>query len=410
LTEEELAENLHLLNIDQILPLPTRKRLQKAPQKPDKPTTEESDDEEEESESDDTDDDSSESESSSSSSSDTESDSDSDKSDEETDTHNTIKQTEDKRDSPTNEEDDDIIILSDDDDDRILDDNLDIAPPSETTYHVTCYMTRNTTPTRTLAHYDVFTSFTIPANTNSFLDNAHYQHIKTEARRKMLTKEPLKSLILDGVSIQLHVPQVYYEVKGGDKQQVPLPLSPESMAHIPEPRYHKRDDGATFVLLSVYFVMTLDYFHVVHKMVTKRIQHIQQHPDQSHPIDRVLSLFKATKNKQHSQTTQTGEDISNNNSNPANTPNNNDKPQPAQPQSSHSDLKERRRLERPRNSTNPKRRRIEFPTSTTTNTRTTLTVSYPTKASVFDRLGRRTRSPDDFNKIEHEEGKRHKRH
>ncbi len=179
--------------------------------------------------------------------------------------HNTIKQTEDIRNSPTNEEDDDIIILSDDDDDRILDDNLDIAPPSETTYHVTCYMTRNTTPTRTLAHYDVFTSFTIPANTNSFLDNAHYQHIKTEARRKMLTREPLKSLILDGVSIQLHVPQVYYEVKGGDKQQVPLPLSPESMAHIPEPRYHKRDDGATFVLLSVYFVMTLDYFHVVHK-------------------------------------------------------------------------------------------------------------------------------------------------
>jgi hypothetical protein len=94
-------------------------------------------------------------------------------------------------------------------------------------------MTRNTTSTRTLAHYDVFTSFTTPANTNSFLDNAHYQHIKTEARRKMLTKEPLKSLILDGVSIQLHVPQVYYEVKGGDKQQVPLPLSPESMAHIP---------------------------------------------------------------------------------------------------------------------------------------------------------------------------------
>jgi len=199
-------------------------------------------------------------------------------------------------------------------------------------------------------------------------------------------------------------------VKGGDKQQVPLPLSPESMAHIPEPRYHKRDDGATFVLLSVYFVMTLDYFHVVHKMVTKRIQHIQQHPDQSHPIDRVLSLFKATKNRQQSQTTQTGEDISNNNSSSANTPNYNNKPQPAQPQSSHSDLKERRRPERPRNSTNPKRRRIEFPTSTTTNTRTTSTVFYPTKVSVFDRLGRRTRSPDDFNQIEHEEGKRHKRH
>jgi hypothetical protein len=272
-------------------------------------------------------------------------------------------------------------------------------------------MTRNTTSTRTLAHYDVFTSFTTPANTNSFLDNAHYQHIKTEARRKMLTREPLKSLILDGVSIQLHVPQVYYEIRGGDKQQVPLPLSPESMAHIPEPRYHKRDDGATFVLLSVYFVMTLDYFHVVHKMVTKRIQHIQQHPDQSHPIDRVLSLFKATKNRQQSQTTQTGEDISNNNnSSSANTPNYNDKPQPAQPQPSHSNLKERRRLERPRNSTNPKRRRIEFPTSTPTNTRTTSTVLYPIKASVFDRLGRRTRSPDDFNKIDHEEGKKHRRH
>jgi hypothetical protein len=409
LTEEELAENLHLLNIDQILPLTTRKRLQKAPQKPDKLTTEESDDEEEESESEDTDDDSSESESSSSSG--TESDSDSDKSDEERDTQNTVKQTKNTPNSPTKEEDDDIIILSDDDDDKILDDNLDIAPPSETTYHVTCYMTRNTTSTRTLAHYDVFTSFTTPANTNSFLDNAHYQHIKTEARRKMLTREPLKSLILDGVSIQLHVPQVYYEIRGGDKQQVPLPLSPESMAHIPEPRYHKRDDGATFVLLSVYFVMTLDYFHVVHKMVTRRIQHIQQHPDQSHPIDRVLSLFKATKNRQQSQTTQTGEDISNNNnSSSANTPNYNDKPQPAQPQSSHSDLKERRRLERPRNSTNPKRRRIEFPTSTTTNTRTTSTVLYPTKASVFDRLGRRTRSPDDFNKIDHEEGKRHRRH
>jgi hypothetical protein len=409
LTEEELAENLHLLNIDQILPLTTRKRLQKAPQKPDKLTTKEFDDEEEESESEDTDDDSSESESSSSSG--TESDSDSDKSDEERDTHNTVKQTKNIPNSPTNEEDDDIIILSDDDDDKILDDNLDIAPPSETTYHVTCYMTRNTTSTRTLAHYDVFTSFTTPANTNSFLDNAHYQHIKTEARRKMLTREPLKSLILDGVSIQLHVPQVYYEVKGGDKQQVPLPLSPESMAHIPEPCYHKRDDGATFVLLSVYFVMTLDYFHVVHKMVTKRIQHIQQHPDQSHPIDRVLSLFKATKNRQQSQTTQTGEDISNNNnSSSANTPNYNDKPKPAQPQSSHSDLKERRRLERPRNSTNPKRRRIEFPTSTTTNTRTTSTVFYPAKASVFDRLGRRTRSPDDFNKIDHEEGKRHRRH
>ena len=413
MTEEELAENLHLLNIDQILPLSTRKRLQKAPQKPDKATNEESDDEENESESESNDEDSSESETSdsSSSSSDNESDSDSTNSDEEEEDKNRTKgQSTDTPNPQNKEEDDDIIILSDDDDDKILDDNLDIAPPSETTYHVTCYMTRNTTSTRTLAHYDVFTSFTTPANTNSFLDNAHYQHIKTEARRKMLTREPLKSLILDGVSIQLHVPQVYYEVKGGDKQQVPLPLSPESMAHIPEPRYHKRDDGATFVLLSVYFVMTLDYFHVVHKMVTRRIQHIQQHPDQSHPIDRVLSLFKATKNRQQSQTTQTGEDISNNNSSSANTPNYNNKPQPAQPQSSHSDLKERRRLERPRNSTNPKRRRIEFPTSTTTNTRTTSTVLYPTKASVFDRLGRRTRSPDDFNKIDHEEGKRHRRH
>ncbi len=413
MTEEELAENLHLLNIDQILPLTTRKRLWKAPQKPDKTTNKESDEEEKESESENSDDDSSESESSDSSSSDTESDSDSDNPDKEEDIHHTNEQPTNKPNPQTKEEDDDIIILCDDDDDKILDDNLDIAPPPETTYHVTCYMTRNTTPTRTLAHYNVFTSFTTSANTNSFLDNAHYQHIKTEARRNMLTKEPLKSLILDGVSIQLHVPQVYYEIRGGDKQQVPLPLSPETMAHIPEPRYHKRDDGTTFVLLLVYFIMTLDYFHVVHKMVKRRIQHIQQHPDQSHPIDRVLSQFKTAKNSRQSQTTQTGEENSNNNNNSssANKPNNTDTPEtPAQPQSSHSILEERRRLERPTNSMNPKRRRIEFPTNTNANTRTTSKVLNPIKTSVFDRLGRRTRSPDDFTKIHHEDGKRHRRH
>jgi hypothetical protein len=36
----------------------------------------------------------------------------------------------------------------------------------------------------------------------------------------------------------------------------------------------------------------MDYFHVIQKTVKKRIQHLQQHPHQAHPIDRILSQFK----------------------------------------------------------------------------------------------------------------------
>ncbi len=231
----------------------------------------------------------------------------------------------------------------------------------------------------------------------------------------MLTREPLKSLILDGVTIQLHIPQVYYEIRGGDKQQVPLPLSPETIAHIPEPRYHKRDDGTTFVLLSIYFIMTLDYFHVIQKTVKRRIQHIQQHPDQSHPIDRVLSQFKAAKTSRQSQTTQTGDDNTNNNNNSSSTnkPNNDETAvtaTPAQPQHNHSTLDERKRLERTTDSIQPKRRRIEFPVNTDTHTRTTSRKLNPAKTSVFNRLGRRTRSPEDFTTTYQEGGKRHRRH
>jgi hypothetical protein len=162
LTKETLAENLHLLNIDQI-PTAARKKLWTAPQKPDKTEEEESKKTQDESESEE-DDDSSESDSSQSSSS-NESDSDSEDSEEE-ETQTTTQPSH----KVSKEEDDDIIILSDDDDDdKILNDNYDIAAPTETTYHVACYMTRDTTPKRTLASYDLFTSFITSANTTHFL-------------------------------------------------------------------------------------------------------------------------------------------------------------------------------------------------------------------------------------------------
>jgi hypothetical protein len=291
-----------------------------------------------------------------------------------------------------------------------LDDNRDIAPPTETTYHVACYITRNTTPTRTLANYDFMTSFTLPANTNSFLDNSHYQVIKTQARRKILTKEPLQSLILDGLSIQLHVPRVYYEIQGGDKHEIPLPLSPEAMARIPEPKYHTHSNKTTFVLLSIYFVMTIDYFHLIHKTVKKRIQHLQQHPHQTHPIDRILSQFKTTGINRQTQTTQEEEDNTNNNSTSTNNSSNTESTtNPAQPQTQRSILNERKRVERHTNPIQTKRKRIEFST-TPQHTRTPSTHVNKAKTSVFTRLGRRPRSPDDFTRIRPEDGKKHRRH
>jgi len=218
------------------------------------------------------------------------------------------------------------------------------------------------------------TSFTLPANTNSFLDNSHYQVIKTQARRKILTKEPLQSLILDGLSIQLHVPRVYYEIQGGDKQEIPLPLSPEA------------------------------------KTVKKRIQHLQQHPHQTHPIDRILSQFKTTGINRQTQTTQEEEDNTNNNSTSTNNSNNTESTtNPAQPQTQRSILNERKRVERQTNPIQTKRKRIEFST-TSQDTRTPSTHVNKAKTSVFTRLGRRPRSPDDFTRIRNDDGKKHRRH
>jgi hypothetical protein len=178
---------------------------------------------------------------------------------------------------------------------------------------------------------------------------------------------------------------VYYEIQGGDKQEVPLPLSPETMAHIPEPRYHRRDDGTTFVLLSIYFIMTLDYFHVIQKMVKRRIQHLQQHPHQSHPIDRVLSQFKITGISRQTQTAQKADDNTDNNSSSINNSNNTTTAtKPAQPQANYSTLYERKRVERATNPIPPKRKRIEFPTTTQQHTRTSSIKINPAKTSVFN--------------------------
>ncbi len=221
------------------------------------------------------------------------------------------------------------------------------------------------------------------------------QVIKTHARRKILTYEPLQSLILDVVTIQLHVPRVYYEIKGGDKQEVPLPLDPETIAHILEPKYHTNTDRTTFVLLSIYFFMTLDYFHVIQKAVKKRIQHLQEKPYQLHPINIILSQFKTTGISRQTQMTPDDNNI-NNNSNSNSINNNNKTPtNPAQPQNTNSSLH--------------KQRKIEFPvTATPTNMQTTSTPTNTTaksgKTSVFHRLGRRPRSPEIPIRIHHKGG------
>jgi hypothetical protein len=220
----------------------------------------------------------------------------------ESDDENKNKQTTKPNTNKKTEEDHDITIFSDDND-SILKENHEIAAPAVTTYNIACYISRDTSPTRTLASYNPITNFTIPANTNSFLDNSHYQAIKTHPRRRrILTKEPLKSLILDGVAIQLHVPSVYYAIKGGNKQEVPLPLDPETMARIPEPKYYTNTGWTMFALLSIYFIVTLDYYYVIQKTIKKRIQQLQEKPHQSHPIDRILLQYITTRVSRQTQT------------------------------------------------------------------------------------------------------------
>jgi hypothetical protein len=58
-------------------------------------------------------------------------------------------------------------------------------------------MSRNVSSEKTLASYEPFTAFTLAGNTNSYLDNTHYQTIKTEARRRIMEKEPIKSILHD---------------------------------------------------------------------------------------------------------------------------------------------------------------------------------------------------------------------
>jgi hypothetical protein len=121
------------------------------------------------------------------------------------------------------------------------------------------------------------------------------------------------------------------------------------------------------ILLSIYFVMTIDYFHLIHKTVKKRIQHLQQHPHQAHPIDRILSQFKTTGINRQTQTTQEEEDNTNNNSTSTNNSSNTESTtNPAQPQTQRSILNERKRVERQTNPIQTKRKRIECLHDTTT--------------------------------------------
>jgi hypothetical protein len=109
-----------------------------------------------------------------------------------------------------------------------------------------------------------------------------------------VVKTAVTNIVMTAVAIQLHVPRVYYAVKGGNKQEVPLPLDTETMARIPEPKYYTNNDRTTFALLSIYFIMTLDYHNVIQRTIKKRIQLLQEQPQQSHPIDRILTQFKMT--------------------------------------------------------------------------------------------------------------------
>ena len=154
----------------------------------------------------------------------------------------------------------------------------------------------------------------------------------------------------------------------------------------------------------------MDYFHLIQKTVKKRIQHLQQHPHQAHPIDRILSQFKTTGINRQTQTTHEEEDNTNNNSTSTNNSSNTESTtNPAQPQTQRSILNERKRVERQTNPIQTKRKRIEFST-TPQHTRTPSTHVNKAKTSVFTRLGRRHRSPDDFTRIRPEDGKKHRRH
>jgi hypothetical protein len=331
-----LADNLHLLNIKDAS-LIARKKLLPAQQKPThKPNqtdnkSESSDDEED-----------SESDLRESMTTHDESESDTDESEDDNGNKHTGQPNTAQR---RQEEDDDIIILSAND--NILEETHGIAAPTETTYYVACYISRNTSPTMTSASYDPITNFTIPATTNSYIDNLHYQAIKTHAWRWILAKEPLKSLIFDGVAIQLDIPSVYYPVKGGDKQKVPLPLDTETMARIPEPKYYINNDSTTFAFLSFSFIMTLDYYYIIQRTIKKIIWLLQEQPEQSHPIDRILTQFRTIGVSRQTQTTP--EDTQTEDKQIKSTSIN-----PATPQRENSNL--------------TKRRRIEFSTSTTSNT------------------------------------------
>jgi hypothetical protein len=109
---------------------------------------------------------------------------------------------------------------------------------------------------------------------------------KNTSKKTLLTKEPHKPIMRGGVSIQLQLPKIYYAIEGEDKQEVPQPLDQEAIARIPEPKYYKAD-WQTFTLLSIYFVMTIDYCYVIQRAIRKRVQLFQGRPGQTHPLDRV---------------------------------------------------------------------------------------------------------------------------
>ena len=169
------------------------------------------------------------------------------------------------------EDDDDIIILEYDNMEDQNKGTSNIGEPEPASFHVSCYISRDTTKARDLFSYTQISTFTTMGDTRSHLDKNHYINIIKQAKRNILATTPLNSILKDGVKIQLHVPEVYYATPNGDKTRVPLPLTPVNMVDLPTPKYYVTY-GEKHGLVSVYFLMILDYYPIVEKELQRRRQ------------------------------------------------------------------------------------------------------------------------------------------
>jgi len=136
-----------------------------------------------------------------------------------------------------------------------------ISTPKPIRIHTTTYVTfqEDTDDDQVFEQMD---NIITDGDTTTYLSRLFYTLQKQNTTTSLKKTYLLKTILDDGVTITLDEPTFYYEIENDRKHQVQLPLTPDIMSRMPDPRY-RVTDNVTYALFSVMYKAKLHYNNII---------------------------------------------------------------------------------------------------------------------------------------------------